>query len=108
MIYRKLKRTWSHGYANHIPNFKKVFPELNKLSSEELCDRLIELDMDFYYEEQTPISLWLRLTLPFALVVFLIMLLFLPINFMVTGKWGYSLGDKNRVLNWFKALKLGV
>jgi hypothetical protein len=105
MIYRKLKRTWSNNYA-YLPQLKKVFPELSKLDSEELCDRLIELKMDFYYEEKTPVKGWLRITLPFALVLMLLMFLVSPIVFMITGKWGYSLGEKNRIFNWFKSLHL--
>jgi len=105
-MYRKLKRTWSNGYANHIPNFKKVFPELSKLNNEELCDRLIELKLDFYYEEKTPVNIWIRFTLPFALLIMFIMFILLPINFFITGKWGYSLNEKNRLLNWFRSLKL--
>ena len=106
MIYRKLKRTWSNGYANHMPNFKKVFPELSKIDSEELRDRFIKLNMKFYYEEKNAVSFWLRLTLPFALITLVLMFLGLPINFLVTGNWGCSLNKKNYILNWFKALKL--
>lgn len=105
-MYRKLKRTWSSGYANHIPNFKRVFPELSKIDSEELCDRLQELNMDFYYEQKTPINPLIRLTLPFALIVMLIMIIVLPINFFLTGSWGYRLKEENYLLNWFRALKL--
>ena len=106
MLYRKLKRTWSNGYANYIPKFKTVFPELAKVNSEELCDRFIKLNIDFYYEEKTPVKFWMRLTLPFAIILMIIMFIALPINFLFNGKWGYSLGDKNRLLNWFRALKL--
>lgn len=106
MIYRKLKRTWSNGYANHIPNLKKVFPELSKIDSEELCDRFIELNIDFYYEEKAPVNFWMRLTLPFALVTMLLMFFASPVNFMITGQWGYSLGEENHLLNWFRALRL--
>jgi len=106
MLYRKLKRTWSHNDANYIPNFKKVFPELSKVSSGELCDRFIDLNIDFYCEEKKPVNLWIRLTLPFAILTMLTMLIFLPLTFLITGKWGYSLGEKNRLLNWFRALRL--
>jgi ribose/xylose/arabinose/galactoside ABC-type transport system permease subunit len=105
-MYRKIKRTWSNGYANYIPNFKKVFPELNKLDSEELCDRFQELNIDFYTEEITPVKPWLRLTMPFAIALMIIMLIAIPFKFLITGNWSYSLGDKNTILNWFKALRL--
>jgi len=106
MIYRKLKRTWSNGYANYMPKFKEVFPELKNVDSEELCDRFIDLKMEFYYEEKTKVPFWMRLTLPFALLLMITMLLATPINFIFTGEWGYSLGDKNIILNWFRALRL--
>ena len=106
MIYRKLKCAWSHNNARYIPNFTKIFPELSRISNEELCDRLIKLNLDFYYEEKTPVNVWMRLTLPFAIIVMLLMLFAIPITFMITGKWGYSLGKKNRLLNWFKLLGL--
>jgi hypothetical protein len=105
-MFRKLKRTWSHGYTNYIPNLTKVFPELSKIDSEELCNRLIELKLDFYHEEQVPVKLCMRLTLPFAILVFISMFLALPLVFLITGKWSYSLGEKNIILNWFRALRL--
>ena len=73
-MYRKLERTWSHNDANYIPNFKKVFPELSKIDSEDLCDRFIELNIEFYYEKTTPVPFWIRLTLPFALLTMLLMI----------------------------------
>lgn len=106
MVYRKLKRTWSHNDINYIPNFKKVFPELNKISSEELCDRFIDLKLDFYQEEIKPVKLSTRLTLPFAIILILLMFITLPIKFIITGTWSYSLGEKNLILNWFRSLKL--
>ena len=105
-MYTKLKRVWSHGYANYIPNFEKVFPELKNLSSEELCDRFIELDLEFYAEKKVAVPIWIRFTMPFAIITMLLMIIGVPITFLITGKWGYSLGDKNRILNWLKALKL--
>lgn len=106
-MYRKLKRTWSNSYSTTIPyDFKKVFPELSKVSNEEICDRLKKLNMDFYYEERTPISFWMRLTMPFAILLMLLMLVMIPVSFFITGEWGYSLRGKNRLLNWFRALRL--
>lgn len=40
-MFRKLKRTWRYNDANHVPRFKEIFPELNKISSEEMCDRFL-------------------------------------------------------------------
>ena len=106
MVFRKLKRVWSHNDMNYIPKFRETFPELNKLSSEEMCDRWISLGIHFYSEEKTEVRRWVRLTLPFALILFVLMLIGLPFNFMITGKWGYGSGKESRIFNWFRALRL--
>lgn len=106
MVYRKLERVWSHNDINYVPRLRETFPELSKLSSEELCDRFSDLNLDFYYEKKSPVNLLTRLSLPFALVLIFLMFITLPIKFIITGHWGYSLGGKNRILNWFRALKL--
>lgn len=105
-MYRKLKRTWSHNDLNYIPRLREVFPELKKISSEELCDRFIDLKLDFYTEEKTKVKLITRLSLPFALIMYLLMLIYLPINFIISGKLGYGFNDKNYIYNWFKSLRL--
>lgn len=105
MIFNKLKRTWSHGYINYIPKFKETFPELSKINDEEMCDRFISLDIEFYSIKETPVKKLLRLTLPFALLTMFLMVVGLPFYFIITGNWGYSL-KSSVVYNWFKALKL--
>lgn len=106
MLYRKLKRVWSHNTWRYIPNFRETFPELNKLTSDELEERWKKLDIDFYSENQTPVKPWIRFTLPFALLLMGLMFIGLPFVFMITGKWTYPLTEKNRILNWFRALRL--
>lgn len=106
MIYRKLERVWSHGYANYIPKMKEVFPELSKLSNEEMCDRWIDLDIEFYSVKEKSVGIWVRLSLPFALLLILGMFVSLPFYFMISGKWGYPLDHKNRIYNWFSSLRL--
>ena len=105
-MYKKLKRTWSNSELNYIPDFKREFPELKKVDNQEICDRFIKLKLDFYTEVKKPVNPLTRLTLPFALLLFVLMFLNLPIYFMLTGKWGYSLGKDNRILNWFRVLKI--
>lgn len=97
---------WSHNNAHYIPKFRNVFPELNKVSSEDMCNRWIELGVDFYTDEKTPVNAWMRLTLPFAIALMIIMLIGIPLCFLITGKWTYPLGEKNRILNWFRSLRL--
>lgn len=105
-MYRKLKRVWSHNDMNYIPKFRETFPELKKVSSEEMCDRWQDLGIDFYTEEKTQVKTLTRLTLPFAFVLMVLMLIALPLVFIITGKWSYPFGKKNRIHNWFRALRL--
>lgn len=104
MFYNKIKRVGSHGYLNHIPDFRKRFPELSRVRDETLEERFRLMGVMFYEAKRTPIKLWIRFTLPFAALLFLIMLISLPINFLVTGRWTYSLSPSNHILNWFKSL----
>lgn len=105
-MYRKLKRTWSHNDLKYIPKFKELFPELRLVDNEELADRFIDLGLDFYTEVKTPVKSWIRLTLPFGLLLMGLMFIGLPFVFMITGKWTYPLTEKNRILNWFRSLRL--
>ena len=105
-MFRKLRRVWSHNDMNYIPKFRETFPELNKVSREEMCDRWVSLGINFYTEEKVSVNKWVRLTLPFALTLMLLMLIGLPFVFLLTGKWSYGHGEKSKILNWFRALRL--
>lgn len=105
-MFRELKRTWSHNDLNYIPRFKELFPELKKVSNEDLVDRFIDLGLDFYTEKKKSVSKFNRLTMPFALILMLLMLIFMPLLFLLTGSWKYPLTEKSKILNWFRSLKL--
>lgn len=106
MMYNKLKRVWSHNDMNYIPKFKETFPELRNVSSEELCDRFAEMGVDWYAVHEKPVPFLIRLTLPFALILLLLMFIALPIVFMVRGSWSYGNPGESFVFNWFKMLRL--
>lgn len=105
-MYRKLKRVWSHNDMNFIPRFYEKFPELRNVPTEELCDRWIDLGIDFYTEKKTAVKPLIRLTLPFAIILMILMLIGLPILFLFTGSWYYDLPKNAKIYNWFKSLKL--
>jgi len=105
-MFRKLKRIHSNGYCNYIPNFDKNFPELKKVSSEEMTERWRKLGIVFYSEIPIPVKPFMRFTLPFAILLLLIMIIGMPVLFLVTGSWKYPLSDKSKIYNWFRELKL--
>ena len=91
-----------------LTKFKEVFPELIKLTQDEIERRFEEeLDIYLYTEEEKPVPFWIRLTFPFAILVIICLYLFLPINFIFTGKWGYALNG-TKIHNWFRMLKFIV
>lgn len=106
MIYTKLRRTWTRNDINYIPEFIDKFPELKHLSSEELCGRFSELGVNFYEVKKSSVKWYVRLTLPFALILMLGMLVTMPIKFIVTGHWKYSFGKNNYAYDLFKSLKI--
>lgn len=106
MLYRKLRRVWSYGEVNYIPNFKEVFPELKNLNNAELCNRFKSLDLEFFQEQQMPIPVAIRLTMPFAILVMLLMVVGIPVVFLITGNWHYPYRKNNIIINWFRALRL--
>ena len=91
---------------NYIPRFREIFPELDRLGSEELADRFCELGLDFYTDEKVSVNNFIALTLPVGLLLFVIMFILMPIKFMITGSWGYSHKYFNPIFNWFRLLKL--
>ena len=103
---RKLKRTYTYGSLNLIPGFKKNFPEIKHVDNEELAQRFYKLGLDFYTEEKTKVSPLIRWTMPFAIITIILMFAGIPINFLFTGHWGYNLSKNNKLLNWFRALRL--
>lgn len=98
--YYKLRRL---SDKEVIKRFKDGIPEFENMSHEKIRDYLSESNLEFFESVECKTSAWHRLMLPFALVLYLVMFLCLPITFMVTGVWGY----KNlMILNWFKSLGL--
>lgn len=46
-MFTELKRVYSQGYMNYVPNFQETFPELKNLTREELADRFESLGVEF-------------------------------------------------------------
>lgn len=105
-MFQKIKRVYSRGDLNYLPKFRENFPELNMVDREDLAERFMDMGVDFYTEEETKVPFIVRLTMPFAFLTMLLMFIFIPINYLIKGRWGYSLGKTNKLYNWFKSVKL--
>jgi len=99
-IYRDRQKL---NYFSAACNLKRLIPELKDMSAEDIEYHLKGSNIVFHKENVKHVTLLRRLTLPFAILTLIIGFIFMPIAFMITGKWGY---DKNWIYNWFKSLNL--
>ncbi len=111
MIYQKLRRVSTHGEVDISLRYKfqEQFPEIKDVPTEEFHRRFEKLGVYFYTKKETPVKWWVRLTLPFVIIVWLLMFFGLPIHFMITGKWTYEGNGYigNFIYNWFGMFNLG-
>lgn len=100
-IFRKRRKIdyWFAAYE-----LQKVIPELKKVDSEYITDYLRGSNMEFYKIDKKKVPTYLRLTLPFAIIVTILALISIPFKFMITGTWGYKIDGW--LYNWLKALRL--
>lgn len=86
---------------------EKYFIENLNLSIEQKdkLSRIVEYAPFYFYKEKDyQPNFLLRLSILLFPIAYLILLLGLPINFIITGKWGY--GKINWFLNWLDNLKM--
>lgn len=106
---RKVRVQGGYVDSKFLREIKNQFPELKNLSSETMCDRLDQLGIDVYYEQKgnrAP-SVIVRLTLPFAIITFVLLLLLKPVNYLITGNWYYNMRYFAPIVNWLISLGLG-
>ena len=108
MIFNKLENVTSFGSMNYIPDFDKIFPELKDLSRDELYRRFSQSNVMFFMVHKKKVSALLRLTMPLAIILILIMFIMMPINYFVTGSFRYNTDRYIKLWNWFEAIGLKV
>ena len=92
----EIKKMDHFSAANKL---RKLFPELRNVSN---IDDTLRLGQIFVLKQKQATShKWIRLTLPFAFIFCILLFLFLPFRYMVTGSWDYN---SQWVYNWFKSL----
>ena len=83
---------------------KDAIPELKNMTPKQISDYLSETSLIFYEQGlavQSPIH---RLSIIPALILWAILFILMPINFIVTGYWGYQF--PNAIRFWFRSLNL--
>lgn len=97
----KIKR---QDYWNTAIELRKILPELNNAYTDDVVDNLRGSNLSFVMIESVKKSFWIRLSLPFGILTFLVLFITLPIKFMITGSWNYKW---MWLQNWFSALGFG-
>lgn len=80
---------------------KKLLPELKNSDLDLITHRLRGSGLGIVRERSIPRPAWVRITLPFGIIVMLLLLITSPIKFMLTGTWGYQW---QWLTNWFRSL----
>ena len=81
---------------------KKCIPELKNVDADDITDHLRGTGLGIVSTESVPKPFWVRLSLPFGLILLVFLLITSPIKFMLTGTWGYKV---QWLSNWFTALR---
>lgn len=97
-IYWRLKKI-NHGAVAYA--LQDRIPQLKGTDSEMIADNLRGCKLEFYSKEKLETSIWIRLTLPFALILLALAIIFSPINYIFCGRWGYKAIWFG---NWIRAL----
>lgn len=104
-----------------LHNFKKasnyevenwLVKKLNLTKEQEIDLRnyeFIRFSPFFFYKKKEKVNnFWFRITLIFFPIVWILLFITLPINFIISGRWGYD--DKNVIIkfihNWMDKLRL--
>ena len=78
---------------------EKSIPELTNYQKEKMrdFDFLRSSPFEFYIRRKKVKKVWLRFSIIFFPIVWILIYLSLPFNFILTGSWGYS----NKSIKWF-------
>ena len=88
-------------YSWTAMELKNRLPQLMNVTTDEIVDSLRGSGLGIVSVQSVAKPFWVRLSLPFGLIVILLLIITLPIKFMATGTWNYNC---QWLSNWFKAL----
>ena len=98
-----VKKTSTYDVRKWI---EEIVPEItayqnSKLWEEEWYDKVRYSEYVLYKKQKkkTP-NFFLRLTMPFAWLIWLIMLVCLPVNYIITGDWKYDHRIYDYIFKW--------
>jgi hypothetical protein len=78
---------------------RRFHHELKGVSVEQIDGQLCGWDYEFYKKGKVDTSIWMRLTLPLAVITTILLVAFSPVKFILTGKWRY---ENDKLANWMR------
>lgn len=91
------------NYHQTAIELKGILRELKDSYVHEISDQLRGHNLHVIKQERKSSPWYVRITLPIALVVVLLVVISTPFKYMLTGSWGY---DENKLFNWFRSVGL--
>lgn len=99
-----MKTFWRLKRKSHTSTaieLKRLLPELKNSRIDDIEYYLRRMDIQFYDDEKIQSPIWIRLTLPLAFMVMGTLFILLPVNYIITGQWGYKYEP---LTNWLRSL----
>ena len=102
MNFRNLKRANKYEFENWLVS---NLPNISKSQKEAILYNEVLNYSGFYLFKRVKKvkSIWLRMSIVLIPFVWLILMILLPINFIITGSWGYG-KRLDFILNWLDSL----
>lgn len=100
-----LKEVYNYEFVVWLLN---NLPELNAYQKQKIKDINYNQDSDFYIfkKKEKTSNIFLRLTIILFPIVYLLIVLSLPINFIFSGRWGYKYENLGWFNKWLHKLNL--
>jgi hypothetical protein len=84
----RLKKKDNYSFAYEL---SRNIDTLKNTNIDDLADTIRLMNVTIYSNEKVNTSPWIRLTIIFIPIIFIPLFIFLPINYMITGHWGYNI-----------------
>lgn len=87
-------KTWRlkrKDYDDFAYDLKRNLEELDRTDTDYIANIIRSMNVTIYKNEKVETPLWIRFTIILFPIAYIVLFAFLPINYIITGKWGYNI-----------------
>jgi hypothetical protein len=87
-------KTWrlkKKDYYDFALDLKSKLDELKRTDTDNIVNVIRSMGVTIYKNEKVETSLWIRFTIILFPIAFIVLFALLPINYIISGKWGYNI-----------------